>query len=247
MLTHGGALVTQPERLKGAKDEVKRHEEPPTRSWGPVGPLTSGIEWKNDLIIFWQNDTIYSEFWWFSRWFFQSSASIIIKLKHIIFEGGAPEEHIGAIKDIMDALHQPCYTARTKTPTKPERTLGNETIFVSFVIWDIINCTAQFFSSLPPSWLSKQVVRNKSKCLGFNQFQRTPGEQVMKCQRGHNMKISPGWTSRPTRTSLGRKLLLKIENKIYGGNVDNQLMRSKYWKTLLVQKLIGSLLAGKAN
>ena len=74
------------------------------------------------------------------------------------------------------------------------------------------------------------------------------------------MKISPGWTSRPTQTSLGRKLLLKMENKVSGGNVDdnqlmrskykykykvsggkdddNQLMRRKYWKTLLVQKLI---------
>ena len=42
------------------------------------------------------------------------------------------------------------------------------------------------------------------------------------------MKISPGWTSRPTQTSLGRKLLLKIENKILAD--DNQLMRIKYWK-----------------
>ena len=55
--------------------------------------------------------------------------SIIIKLKlqrreHILFEGGGgPEEHIGAIKDIMGALHQPCYTPRTKTPTRKNRIL----------------------------------------------------------------------------------------------------------------------------
>ena len=30
--------VTRPERLKGAKDEVKRPEGPPTRSRGPEGP-----------------------------------------------------------------------------------------------------------------------------------------------------------------------------------------------------------------
>ena len=32
------AWVTRPERPKGAKDEVKRPEGPPTRSWGPEGP-----------------------------------------------------------------------------------------------------------------------------------------------------------------------------------------------------------------
>ena len=31
------AWVTRPERLKGAKDEVKRPEGPPTRSQGPEG------------------------------------------------------------------------------------------------------------------------------------------------------------------------------------------------------------------
>ena len=49
--------------------------------------------------------------------------SIIIKLrlqwwKDILFEGGARRNILGAIKDIMDALHQSCYTARTKTPTQ---------------------------------------------------------------------------------------------------------------------------------
>ena len=33
------AWVTRPERLKGAKDEVKRPEGPSTRSRGPKGPL----------------------------------------------------------------------------------------------------------------------------------------------------------------------------------------------------------------
>ena len=40
-LTHypiNDAWVTQPERLKGAKDEVKRPEGPPARSQGPEGP-----------------------------------------------------------------------------------------------------------------------------------------------------------------------------------------------------------------
>ena len=37
------AWVTQPESLKGAKDEVKRPEGPPTRSWGREGPETSNI------------------------------------------------------------------------------------------------------------------------------------------------------------------------------------------------------------
>ena len=32
------AWVTRPERPKGAKDEVKRPEGPPTRSRGPEGP-----------------------------------------------------------------------------------------------------------------------------------------------------------------------------------------------------------------
>ena len=32
------AWVTRPERPKGAKDEVKRPEGPPPRSWGPEGP-----------------------------------------------------------------------------------------------------------------------------------------------------------------------------------------------------------------
>ena len=32
------AWVTWPERPKGAKDEVKRSEGPPPRSWGPGGP-----------------------------------------------------------------------------------------------------------------------------------------------------------------------------------------------------------------
>ena len=32
------AWVTRPERPKGAKDEVKRPEEPPARSRGPKGP-----------------------------------------------------------------------------------------------------------------------------------------------------------------------------------------------------------------
>ena len=32
------AWVTQPERPKGAKDEVKRPEGPPARSQGPEGP-----------------------------------------------------------------------------------------------------------------------------------------------------------------------------------------------------------------
>ena len=35
------AWVTRPERPKGAKDEVKRPEGPPTRSRGAEGPLTS--------------------------------------------------------------------------------------------------------------------------------------------------------------------------------------------------------------
>ena len=33
-----GAWVTRPERPKGAKDEVKGPEGPPTRSRGPEGP-----------------------------------------------------------------------------------------------------------------------------------------------------------------------------------------------------------------
>ena len=33
------AWVTWPERPKGAKDKVKRPEEPPARSWAPKGPL----------------------------------------------------------------------------------------------------------------------------------------------------------------------------------------------------------------
>ena len=32
--------VTQPERPKGVKDEFKRTEGPPARSWGPEGPQT---------------------------------------------------------------------------------------------------------------------------------------------------------------------------------------------------------------
>ena len=36
--TSFSALVTQPERLKGAKDEVKRREGPSARSQGPEGP-----------------------------------------------------------------------------------------------------------------------------------------------------------------------------------------------------------------
>ena len=32
------AWVTRPERLKGAKDEVKRPKGPPARSWGPGVP-----------------------------------------------------------------------------------------------------------------------------------------------------------------------------------------------------------------
>ena len=32
------AWVTRPERPKGAKDELKGPEEPPTRSRGPEGP-----------------------------------------------------------------------------------------------------------------------------------------------------------------------------------------------------------------
>ena len=32
------AWVTRPERPKGAKDEVKRPEGPPIRSWGPERP-----------------------------------------------------------------------------------------------------------------------------------------------------------------------------------------------------------------
>ena len=33
------AWVTRPERPKGAKDEVKRPEGLPARSWAPEGPL----------------------------------------------------------------------------------------------------------------------------------------------------------------------------------------------------------------
>ena len=37
-LLQEGAWVTRPERPKGAKDEVKGPEGPPTRSRGPEGP-----------------------------------------------------------------------------------------------------------------------------------------------------------------------------------------------------------------
>ena len=37
-LLREGAWVTRPERPKGAKDEVKGPEGPPTRSRGPEGP-----------------------------------------------------------------------------------------------------------------------------------------------------------------------------------------------------------------
>ena len=35
--------VKRPERPKVAKDEVKRSEEPPARSWGPEGSKTSNF------------------------------------------------------------------------------------------------------------------------------------------------------------------------------------------------------------
>ena len=81
------------------------------------------------------------------------------------------------------------------------------TLLISYTIrgkFNFLVVLCNFFSSPLPQWLFKQVVRNKSNCLGFNQFENwTPGEQVMKCQTGHNMKISPGRTSRPTPDKLG--------------------------------------------
>ena len=46
------ACVPWPERPKGAKDEVKRPEGPPARSWGPEGPYTSSISYYIKLLIF---------------------------------------------------------------------------------------------------------------------------------------------------------------------------------------------------